>query len=805
MLRFSDADRTLRLSVRDLVEAAPPSGHLVLESAQSQQARLKAGQRAHLARQAEQAAVDAAYQAEVMLAHTFEIAPEGHDPWTVVLQGRVDGLTEVAGRPVVEEIKSTVLDADRLYDTALEDWPAYTAQLELYLWLLTRSGRDPQGRLVLVSVLDGSRHVLPCRLDDAAVSALVEARCRRLLALHERRLAWLADRRTRTVPNPFGTWRPGQAPIADRVLDALHTGRRLLVQAPTGLGKTAAVLHGALSWALREDKQLFWATSRNTQQRQVVATLQRFADAGLPLSWVGLRAREKVCLNDVVVCRPDACRFARDYHDKLAAAGLVESLAGVGTLTPDDAMGHGREHEVCPAQLALDVAEHVDVVVGDVNHAVAPVGRLERFFGGSRAEGWGLVVDEAHQLVDRAREHHSPRVEADLARRALDALRDGPDALDPYVPVAEAIVDAVLDVVQASPGPDRDGLAEAQLAIGPWKALAARLDELALDYTLLRAQGEGCAPLGEDDPWIDVARQVLRFAAALDTVGAETVGLVRATPGAEDVRLLCLDPSPHLRPGFAALGGLVGCSATLAPQDFFVSQLGLPDDTARLEVPSPFPAARRAVLLAPWVSTRFRDRRAHADRTARLLTDLVTHTPGNVAVYFPSFAMLDDLAPRLAPADHTVLVQPRGLSEADRAAWLARLSDPRERLVLAAVLGGIFAEGVDLPPGALSAVAVVGPALPPVGRERDLLRAYYDERFGEGFRFASLVPGMTKVVQAAGRLVRRAEDRGTIVLVGQRFRWRDHRALLPADWSPQVPVDLGAALDAFWSTPAVEA
>ena len=787
-IRWDDATRTLTLSVRDLVEAGPPSGHLVMEVAQTQKARMAAGRAAHVAWQDTQGASDASYQAEVTLQETLTV-----DGWTVMLQGRADGLTEEGGRTVVEEIKATALDSDRLAPTRAEDWPAWTAQLELYLWMLSRARHvEPVGRLVLVSLLDGSRHILGVVLDAARVEAFVLRRAGRLVRLRDARLRWYAQRRARRVPVPFSEWREGQQRITDAVRISLATGRRLLVQAPTGLGKTGAVMHGVLAYAMAHDKQVFWCTSRNTQQAGVIATLERFKAHGLELSWVGLRAKEKTCLNGVVSCRPDTCKFARNYYDKVEARRLVEAAIASGGLSPDHAMQIGGEHEVCPAQLMLDTSEHVDIVIGDVNYAFSPGGRLKRLFGDTTAQDWIVVVDEAHQLVERAREHASPRVDAERAREAARVLGPG---FEVFADVAEGIAEQVRAVVKATPGPWNDGWAKAEVDKAPWRRLASRVDELALDYALLRARA---GHTGADDPYLDVARQVLRFAGSSEDAGDESVPLVRDTPGSDAVRLLCLDPAPMLRPWMSALGGFIGCSATLAPHAFYRDLLGLPADTDRIEITSPFPPENRRVIIAPRVSTDWRDRSTDVPRIATLLSGALTKVPGNVAIYFSSFSMLDDVVGRLDLTGRELLAQRRGMDEPDRAAWMARMGQGRTPVVLAAVLGGIFAEGIDLPAGALSAVFVVGPALPPIGLERDLLRSYYEARFGQGFLYASLVPGMTRVVQAAGRLVRRPEDRGVIMLVGKRFRYREHADLLPSDWTPLTPDDPSAAIGDFW-------
>ena len=794
-IRYEDAERTLSCAVRDVVEQGFGSGHLTLEVVRSRRARMAEGRAIHETVQAERAAEDPAYRAEEELVHQLVV-----DGWTVRLHGRVDGLTERSGRLTVEEVKSVSLDAERLFRTTREDWADHVRQLEIYLWMLARArGADPVGVLVLVSALDGGRQVVVVEVDPDEVEARVRRFLARLVARREDRLAWLDRRRPHRVPWPFPGHRPGQARVQDQVGASLRAGRVAMIQAPTGLGKTAAVMVAALDHALATDKQVFWATARTTQQAVALETAGRLVGAGLPLRVVIISAKDKVCLNTVVACRPDACPFAHGHHDKVAEHALLEAAWARGLADRPVFRELGQAFTVCPYQLASDVARNADLVIGDVNYAFDPDqgGPRSPLFGES-PDSWVVVVDEAHQLVERARSWGSPRVEAALARRAREALAPTSGYLR-FTDLCEDVLDELGQVVERTAGPWRHDEAQAALRVRPWQRLAEEVDGVGADYALLKADTPAF-PDGDEDAWLELARQVLAFREGLDRAGAELVALARRRSGHEAVKLLCLDPSGLVGPRIRRLGGVVLCSATLSPPRFYRDLLGLPPDRLDvLAVPSPFPPERRRVILAPRVSTRFRDRRAHADRTARLLEEVVHATPGNVALYFPSFAMLDDLVERLDLPDRRILRQARGLSDAERTAMLDALLERDGRTVLAACLGGVFAEGIDLPDGALRAVVVVGPALPPVGLERDLLRELYEERYGAGFAYASLIPGMTRVVQAAGRLVRGPGDAGCIVLVGQRFRWRDHAELLPAEWTPETPDDPGAAIRAFFA------
>jgi DNA excision repair protein ERCC-2 len=793
-VRANDSDRTLVLSVRDLVEEGAPGGHLSLEVVQSRSARAAAGRAVHTTWQSERTTEIDGYRAEVWVERTLTVAA-----WTIVLQGRADGVHDEGGHTVVEEVKSTALDARRLLATTADDFPGWRDQLEIYLWMLAEEGRpDPTGRLVLVSLVDGSRQVIGVPLDRARVADGVHERLGWIVAARARRIAWLARRRARTVPIPHGTWRPGQREIAEAVQWGLEAGHRILVQAPTGLGKTAAAMVGVITHALATDRQVFWATARTTQQAGVVRTLGLLAQAGLPLRSVVLAAREKACLHTHVACRAEECPFADGYHDKLRDAGLPYALAGRGDhVSLDDLRDAGRAHRVCPFELGLDLTEDVDVVVGDYNDVLDPSVHLRRHFA-DVAPGWIVVADEVHQLADRAREWFGPRVEAALAREAAARLWLAGPAFAAFAGLAQRIEAAVLDGARGAGEVGADGLAPATIDPDRWTALAEEIDAVAFDYALTKAD-QPSSWSTDDDPWLPLARQVLRMSMALGEAGEETVPVVSPRPGAERVQLLCLDPSPHLGPRLARLGGFVGLSATLTPPVFHRDLLGLPEDGVDVfQVPSPFPPEHRRILVAPRVSTAWRDRETHAGPIAKLVQECIEAVPGNVAVYCSSFAVLDDLVGRWTLADREILVQRPGMDDALRAEALARLATPG-RKVLGAVLGGVFAEGIDLPPGALSAIIVVGPALPPIGLERDLLHAHFERRFGRGFLYGSLVPGLTRVVQAAGRLVRREEDRGVIVLVDRRFRWREVGALLPPEWTVEIAAHPARAIEEFFA------
>jgi len=832
VLRIDDDERIVEIGVHDLIDTGPKQGHLSLQVAWSARTRMRAGQEVHSSWQAARAAEDDAFRREVTLKRRIVVRD-----WECRIQGRVDGLSTEGGRTVVEEVKSTTLPAQMLADRTLSDFPDWARQVHLYLWFLAGEGQEAVGRLVLVSLLDGSQRVLHVE-PDPHIGAWVTRQLEWLLLQHEDRLAWRARRRGAPVPFPHDTYRPGQEALVDDVSRALAAGRRLLLQAPTGYGKTAAALHAALTVARDTGHRVFFATARTTQQRMAEETVQEMARRGLPIRAVTLRARERVCLNEVVACRPDACQHAENYHDKVRENDLVSTLWALGAgpdrpgvPPPDRVVQVAGDATTCPFALSLDLVASADVVIGDLNYVFDPGVRLAEV--GDRPGEWLVIVDEAHNLPERALDAASPELRLSVAEAAADALRSGPHAgkWGPFAQLAEDIADWLRAGIERIPPGTRDR--EIALTVGEGvdrrtlDELAERVEGLAIDYALVKLTHPPFTS-GTPDLWLDLGRAVLRARTAARNASEATVAIWRAPrwrgrrrrtaparngqtsllrgPAREHdlrdpagLKLLHRDAASILGPLFADLAGVVCMSATLAPDDFYRRVLGLdPDRTERVDHASPFPPEHRQVLVCPEVSTAWRDRDRDRDYTAELVSDAVRATPGNVAVFCPSFAFLEALVPLLELAGRPVIQQERGMDESARTQVLETMKRA-EGHVLLAVLGGIFSEGVDLPGEALLSTIIVGPSLPRANLERRLLQQWYQERFDEGFRYAWLVPGMSRVVQAGGRLIRTETDVGAIVLIGRRFLQRAYAEMLPADWRPQRTRQPGPDLLSFWN------
>jgi DNA excision repair protein ERCC-2 len=779
--RFDDERCSVELSVADLLEREL-TGSLSFGNRGGYE-RMWLGQAIHGRYQEEALGRDGSYRREVVLA-----AELAHRGWQVLLRGRADGLRRDAdGTLVVEEIKS-VRRGGLLAPLVRE---LYEKQALLYAWMLRLTEQaDVRAELVLITIGTDEVERIPLEISWAALEGEVRRRLQALFRAHEAEQEAAADRRRagETLPFPYGGFRPGQERIVTAVEQALQNRDHLLVEAPTGIGKTVAALYPALRHALLHGKRLFVLTAKTLQQDMAMQVLL-LLNGDEAFRALRLRAKSKMCANGEVICHEEYCPFARDYYGKLKTAGTVPRLiADHPTLEPDEVFHRARADEVCPFEVSLDLAHQVQVVVCDYNYAFDPYVALHEFGAEEDLRDTILVIDEVHNLVERGRGYYSPLLSAAQARAAAESIaRLGDLRLDALVGVASdlatLIETSVLEVPPAGPG-EHEQAAEAQLPEEELWFLRPRFDEAFVDY--LEWQRENRA-FRDDDPFVGLYFDFLRFLDALLLVDDAFSTLVVRTETDAQLQVLCKDPSKFLGKILGRTHATIGLSATLSPVEFYRDLLGFERArTAALQLPDPFPAGNRRIVVDATVETTWKQRPFHYPRIAERLGAFAAAVPGNCLALFPSYEFLRLVGERLEVPGKRVLVQQRSDGDRARQEMLATLRGSLfGDVLLLAVAGGAFAEGVDYPGDMLQAVAVVGPCLPAVSLERKLLEAYYEERFERGFEYAFVVPGMTRVVQAAGRLLRSPEDKGVIALFDRRFLATPYSGHLPAHWLPE--------------------
>jgi DNA excision repair protein ERCC-2 len=710
------------------------------------------------------------------------------DGWTVEISGRADGVAYSDDTVVrIDEIKTLhfAVDLHNLY--AEERLERFRRQAVLYAFMLSDPDQPAVARLILVDIVSHDERDEEVPWSPDSVHAWLRQQVHRLIAREERRIARLEELReaAESLPFPHDEMRPSQEEIGDAVAEALEQGRHLLVRAPTGCGKTAAVLHPVVRAALGRGQRVFFLTAKTLQQRIAVETAKAMQD-GLFRS-LQLRAKSKMCANTEIVCHEEFCPYAKEYGLKLVRSELLQTLLDENEhQDPDHIFETARDHVVCPFEVSLDLLGEVDLVVCDYNYVFDPTIGLRALVHGNALRDSVLVIDEAHNLVDRSRDYFSPELRVTSLEKALAFLegRSNP-VFDELAELVGELKDEVRRRVAESLGDERHNEGPADLDEETISDLRIAFDGAMLSYFLYKREHEMWMA---DDPVLDVFFTLTRFHRVLSLGGDEFVHIAERDGNGEGERLkiFCRDASRFVGEVLDESASAVAMSATLEPFDFYRDLLGFDAHrTDELYVPSPFPPENRLVMAISDVDTTYRRRAAHYDRIASWIARL-SHPGSNVLTLFPSYAFLDAVHDRLPAVPHRVIAQRPGVNDAEQREVLAALRSGEPHLLLA-VLGGIFAEGVDYPGEMLSQVIVVSPGLPQYNLERELLKGYYQEFYEHGFGYAYLIPGLTRVVQAAGRLLRSDEDRGVIVVMGRRFLDPRYMRLLPEEWTVGDP------------------
>lgn len=759
------------LSVTDFVTPLEPSGSLdaslsfrLDEDAMAQGARLHARVQKRLMREVPET------RCEVPVMRLLE-----QDGFECLVRGRMD--VWMPGLPaVVEEIKTTFQPGALLKALEADPLHVYAQQARMYAWIRwCETGEPTACRLRVISLLDEGETVVPLAFEPEAFAGWVDGQLAALHQAHLKAVARAADRRSMAagLAFPFAQLRPGQQRLMDLAAQSFHEARPLLVQAPTGLGKTAALLFPALDRALRENLRVFYATPRNSQHGLAESFVRMLREEGHPVRSVTLRAKEKVCPQEEVHCTPDACPRAKGYYDRLKDSGALDQLAEAGCADTDLFKEVADRFELCPFELSLDAARNADVVIGDYNYVAAPQAALQRFFSTPELAARNLVLfDEAHNLPSRAADWFSPALDV----KELGALRKA--WRGPRQPKLRAQVTRqlgrCLKLVEDHAGEHRAVAVDA----GPFLEEEVRLRRL-----LAKGAAEGAA-LSPGHPLVQLFRLWSGFCSVLRELAPSHL-VTWVPPGR--LQITCADASSHLAERLKPLAGLVLFSATLKPFAFYERLSGLePERALREELPSPFPAEHRRILVVPQISTLLRRRARETPRIADFLGRVLPLRHGNYLVFFPSFDFLEKTLVELELPGFRILAQPRGASQEALAELLAALRGEQGVVVLA-VQGGSLSEGIDLPGESLIGCVVVGPPLPPFDLERQLIRDYFERTIGSGDACAYTYPAMAKAVQAAGRVIRTPEDRGLLVFLDGRFLEDAYARCFPADWFRESP------------------
>lgn len=775
----------IRISVRNLVEFILRSGDLDnRKSSKAERDAMQAGSRLHRKIQRRRGL---AYQAEVPL--KIEVPMED---FICVVEGRADGIFEEDGMVTIDEIKGIYRDLELLQ----EPIGVHLAQAKCYAYIYAVQNNLDEIRVQMTY----------CNLNSEIMKYFHASYTREELEIwfadlmkeYEKCAGFQAQWRKisresiRSLEFPF-PYREGQKDLAAGVYRTISRKKRLFIQAPTGVGKTISTVFPAVK-AMGEGlgDKLFYLTAKTITRTVAEDSFRILRENGLRLKSVTLTAKEKLCICDEVDCNPDACPYAKGHFDRVNDAVFELLTSGPDDLNREVLLGQAEKHQVCPFEMSLDVSSWTDAVICDYNYVFDPNVRLKRFFAEGAKGEYLFLIDEAHNLVDRGREMFSAALYKEdfleLKRKVKGRCKKLERSLEKC---NKYLLELKRECVTYRLHED----------VG---AFALML--LSLMGEIEKVQEEGAEPELQKD----FQEFWFRLRDFLNTFERLDENYVIYSELEEDgrfkLKLYCVETAANLRECLDKGNSTIYFSATLLPITYYKHLLGDEEDYA-VYAKSTFSQEQRLLLIGQDVSSRYTRRSPEEyKRIADYLAALARGKKGNYLFFFPSYKMMLDVheifQEHYENTEWECLLQTPSMNEVKREEFLKQFETERQKTLLGfCVMGGIFSEGIDLKNESLIGAAIVGTGLPQVCHEREILKNYYEERKMDGFSYAYTYPGMIKVLQAAGRVIRTTEDRGVILLLDERFLNSSYKKLFPLEWEQYQTCRLPQAeerIQEFW-------
>ena len=793
---MESGEKVVRISVRNLVEFILKEGDIDnrITAGTAEKDAMLMGSRLH---RKIQKSMGLGYQAEVSL--KISVPCQG---FTLRVEGRADGIIvdETSDgklqQVTVDEIKGVLRNLEQIQKPA----GVHLAQAKCYAYIY---GKEKE--LEKISI-----QMTYCHLDTEEIRRFKEEYTledlkswfEELVHRYEKwarlQIEWeqMRDETIRNLKFPF-SYREGQFNLAASVYRTIARKKKLFIQAPTGTGKTMAVLYPAVR-AMGEGlgEKIFYLTARTITRTVAEQAFFILKEKGLKFRSVTLTAKEKICFCEKAECNPQACPYAKGHFDRVNDA-VYELWTTEEVYSREVIRAHAEKWQVCPFEMCLDLSVWVDGVICDYNYAFDPNVHLKRFFGENISGDYIFLIDEAHNLVERGREMYS----AEVSRQTLLTLRK---KIRKHFPkLARVLEKANRQMLELE-----EDLKASQ---NPYQVLS---NPGVLPITFLTISGELEEILEEKNLDEELRKEILEFYFVVrdflnvSELVDENYVVYTECFGENDfrLRLFCVNPAANLGEYLKKGRSAVFFSATLFPMLYYRELLTTETDAYGIYVQSPFSAENRRILIGSDVSSRY-TRRNHTEyrKIAEYISRCVWQRQGNYMVFFPSYRLMEDVY-QVYEEEFSVdwvrcIRQNSDMTEREREEFLEEFQSREGTLVGFCVLGGIFSEGVDLTGESLIGAIIVGTGLPQIGSEREILKEYYDRKKQSGFDYAYRYPGMNKVLQAAGRVIRTKEDRGVILLLDDRFLGRDYGEIFPREWKDRSSCRLNTveeAVSRFW-------
>lgn len=809
-----------KISVRSLVEFILRSGDIDNRIGTFREDAMAAGSRVHRMIQ-KRAGAD--YAAEVPLVYTYR-----GEKCDITVEGRADGVIENQMGVTVDEIKSTYADVMRYK----EPFPIHLAQAKFYAYILAE-----KKNLAVVNV-----RMTYCNIETEEVKYFnQEFSYMELLDFtssvvseYEKWAVFAAEwkeKRNESIkglPFPF-EYRDGQQDLVKQVYYTIYHQKKLFLEAPTGVGKTVSTVYPAIQ-AMGQEKtsRIFYLTAKTITRTVAADTADILRKDGLKLKSIVLTAKEKICMTGDKECNPDSCPYARGHYDRVNDA-VYALITQEDSITREKIEEYAEQYKVCPFEMGLDVSLFCDMIIGDYNYAFDPRAKLKRYFIEEKKDDYVLLIDEAHNLVDRARDMFSAQIikedlmalkrfteieipviskAADKCNKHLLNLKRSCEMSLINPPIDEFILSltrlyANLEkVLQAKDKPDKDKQDKDDKGYAT-KIVSPELKKVLLEYYF----------------------EISHFLAIYDLVDENySIYCSYTDDGDFYLKLFCINPRINLKKCMDNVRSTVLFSATLLPIQYYKLLLAGEDDDYEVYAKSIFDPRKRKLVISSDVTSKYTRRNDDEYlNIARYIYEITRERDGNYMAFFPSYGFMQKVYELFdkhfaGKLKAECLVQYSGMDEKEREAFLKRFQgnedlkiadildfdveeEEETTLIGFCVMGGIFSEGIDLKEDSLIGALIVGTGLPLVCLERELIKEYFDEDSEDGFDYAYRYPGMNKVLQAAGRVIRTESDIGVVALLDERFLQASYRRMFPREWEEydNVSVDnVSEKIQRFW-------
>ena len=775
-------NKIIKISIRNLVEFIMRHGSI--DNRYTSSIKAIEGIRGH---QRVQKSYGDNYTAEVPLKYTLT-----YEDLEIMVEGRADGILIEDEKTIIDEIKTTTKDL-LLIDENTN--PLHWAQAKCYGYIYSM-----QNELDNIDI-----QITYYNIDTKSTRILRQSYTLKEL---EEFFFWLIDeyknwaqlendwvnKRNESIKKlkfPFENYRPGQRELAVRVYKSITDSKKCFAQAPTGTGKTISTLFPAIK-AMGEDKtsKIFYLTAKTITREVAQNTISLMRKKDLNLKAVTITAKEKICKMEEVNCNPEYCLYANGYFDRINNS-LKDILAKYNDYSKDNIEKISEEYMLCPFELSLDLTNLSDVIICDYNYVFDPRVYLKRFFD-TKTTDYTFLIDEAHNLVDRAREMYSATLNEEKFVKVKKLISKKDKRITRVIKEIQSYFEDKLEDLTTL---DENDLVESEAPLELCEILSSFIK--FVDEYLARTNEE-------NEELMDLYFDVYSFLSISDFYDKNYTTIYTKTFNGMTIKIYCVNPQKVIEEKMKKAKSNIIFSATLIPMDYFMKMYSYDEEDFIINLKSPFDVKNRLLMIGDNVATTYNKRFETSEDIASYIANCVQAKKGNYMVFFPSYKYMELVFDEMKEnyPNINISIQESNMSEEEKEEFLSMFDeDNKETHVGFCVLGGHFSEGIDLTNDKLIGVIIVGVGMPQIGIERDIIKDHMKDS-NKGFDYAYVYPGMIKVLQAAGRCIRTDNDKGVILLLDNRYSQRRYQSLFPYEWYPNFRVrksdDVKTLCEKFW-------